>query len=79
MSKVRKALALPASDWLLIAQAWMWLGAVEAGLSCLRLQRLLRIIQRPRDAPTGSREQGELQPEVPERVAYCVGLATRLH
>jgi hypothetical protein len=79
MSKLRKALALTASDWLLIAQAWTWLGAVEAGLSCLPLQKLLRIIQRPRNAPTVSRELGELQLVIPERVAYCVGLATRLH
>jgi hypothetical protein len=79
MSKLRKALALPASDWCLIAQAWIWLVAVEVGLSCLPLQKLLRIIQRPGNDSTGTNEQAAPQRVVPERVAYCVGLAARLH
>jgi hypothetical protein len=78
MSKLRKALALSASDWLLIAQALMWFVAVEVGLRCLVLQKLLQIIQRPGNATTGSTEQGEPR-VVPERVAYCVGLAARVH
>lgn len=78
MSKLRKCLALSASDWLLIAQAWILFVAVKVGLSFLRLQKLLRIIQwtgRPRRDATG---QGELSSAIPERVAYCVDLAARL-
>ena len=79
MSKLRKAFALSASDWVLIAQAWTWFGALEVGLSCLSFQRLLRIVQRPGNLRTGTKQEGEPHRAIPERVAYCVGLAARLH
>jgi hypothetical protein len=79
MSRLRKAFALSARDWFLVAQAWMWFGVVEVGLRCLPLQKLLRIIQRPGNTPTVTKKQREPQRAVPERVAYCVGLAGRLH
>jgi hypothetical protein len=79
MTKLRKALALSASDWLLIAQAWMWFGAVEVGLSFLPLQKLLRVIQRPGRSRKGARGEGELHRTIPERAARCVELAARLH
>lgn len=80
MSKLRKAFALSASDWLLVTKAWMWFGAIEVGLSCMPIQNLLRIIQRQTKLRTSTRkkeEEKEPQRPSPERVAYCVGLAAR--
>ena len=79
MSRLRKALALSASDWLLIAQAWMWFRAVEVGLRCLSLQKMLRIIQRSRKPQPGPTRERELCRALPERMSYCVGMAARLH
>jgi hypothetical protein len=79
MSRLRKAFALSASDWLLIAQTWLWFVAVEVGLGCLPLQKLLRIIQRPGKAQRGTKREEEPRHATPERLAYCVGLTTRLH
>ena len=78
MAKLRKALALSASDWLLIAQAWLWFGAVEVGLSFLPLRKLLRIIQRPGRPRRSARGEGELHRAIPERAARCVEVAARL-
>jgi hypothetical protein len=78
MSKARKALALSASDWVLVTKAWMWFGAIEVGLSCVPIQNLLRIIQRQTKLRTSPREKEPPRP-TPERVAYCVGLAARMH
>lgn len=82
MSKVRKALALSASDWVLVTKAWMWFAAIEIGLSCVPIQNLLRLIQGQAKLRTSTREQEERrkpQRPTPERVAYCVGLAARMH
>lgn len=78
MPKLRIAFALSASDWLLVTKAWMWFGAIEVGLSCMPIQNLLRIIQRQTKLRTRTREKEPLRP-TPERVAYCVGLAARMH
>jgi Transglutaminase-like superfamily len=77
MSKLRKTLALSASDWLLIVRAWMWFGAVEVGLRFLPLQKLLRVIQR--SARPFAKGEGAPHRANPERVARCVELAARLH
>ena len=79
MNKVRKALALPASDWLLIAQAWLWFAAVEIGLCCLSLRTLLRIIQWRGRAGTATMEEWQPHQAIPQRAADCVELASRLH
>ena len=84
MSNLRKAFALSVSDWILIAQAWLWFGLVEVGLNCLSLKKLLQIIQRERDGQAGNEEDDDNQEKVPrrptpERVAFCAGLAARLH
>ena len=82
MSKLRKAFALSASDWVLVTKAWIWFGVVEVGLSCLPIQSLLRIIQRQTKLRTSTKkkeEEKEPQRPSPERVAYCVGLAARMH
>ena len=78
MAKLRKALALSASEWLLIAQAWLWFAAVEVGLRCMSLRTLLRIILplgRPR---TVTKDEEEARGRVPQRAADCVELAARL-
>lgn len=84
MSNLRKAFALSVSDWILIAQACMWFGLVEVGLNCLSLKKLLQIIQREKDGQAGKERNNDSQEKglrrlTPERVAYCAGLAARLH
>lgn len=80
MSNLRKAFVLSVSDWILIAQAWIWFGLVEVGLNCLSLKKLLQIIQREGDGQAiDEKQEKELRRPTPERVAYCAGLAARLH
>lgn len=80
MSNLRKAFVLSVSDWILIAQAWIWFGLVEVGLNCLSLKKLLRIVQREKDGQAvDEKQEKELHRPTPERVAYCAGLAARLH
>jgi hypothetical protein len=79
MYKLRKALALSALEWLLIAQAWMWFAAVEVGLRCMSLRTLLRIIQPLGNPRTATKEERETHRAVPQRAAKCVELASRLH
>jgi hypothetical protein len=74
--KLRKAFQLSASDWLLVIQAVGWFAAVEFGLRVLKLKTLLAILQSDRLA---DREGSDRAPTNPERLGYCVELASRLH
>ena len=80
MSKLRRVFALSASDWVLLAQAWMWFVVVEVGLTCLPFQKALRVIQRTGIQRTFTAKEGiQVHSTIPERAAYCVGLAARAH
>lgn len=74
--KLRKAFQLSASDWLLVIQAVGWFAVVEFGLRVLKLKTLLALLQSGRQA---DREGCGRAPTSPERVGYCVDLASRLH
>jgi hypothetical protein len=74
--KLRKASQLSASDWLLVIQAVGWFAVVEFGLRVLKLKTLLAVLQSKRQA---DREGCARAPTSPERVGYCVELASRLH
>jgi hypothetical protein len=74
--KLRKASQLSASDWLLVIHAVGWFAVVEFGLRVLKLKTLLAILQSDRRA---DREGSNRAPAKPERVGYCVELASRLH
>jgi hypothetical protein len=74
--KLRKAFQLSASDWLLVIQAVGWFAVVEFGLRVLKLKTLLALLQNDRQA---DREGCARAPTNPERVGYCVELASRLH
>jgi hypothetical protein len=74
--KLRKALALSASDWLLIVQAIMWFAVVEFGLLLVQLKTLLSILSRGKPFDRENYTQSSM---VAERAAYCVELASRLY
>jgi len=74
--RLRKALDLSASDWVLIAQATLWFAAVEFGLRFLPLRTVLAQLHHQR--PSGQETCGPTS-AIPERAAYCVELASRLY
>jgi hypothetical protein len=75
-TKLRRALELSASDWLMIIQATGWFAAIEIGLRVLKLRTLLNILGN--EKRNWQRGHDELCPSL-ERVAYCVELASRFH
>jgi hypothetical protein len=74
--KLRKAFQISASEWLLVIQAMGWFAVVEFGLRVLKLKTLLALLQNDRRT---EREGCERTPTSPERVGYCVEVASRLH
>ncbi len=74
MSKLRKALALSASDWLTVAQAAGWFAVVELGLGCLPVRTIMWISRRRAASHWRHDEDGQAA----QRVAYCVEVAARL-
>ena len=76
MPKLRKAFALSASDWLLIAQASFWFAVVEVGLCAVQLRTLLAILQG--EEPSNRESYGQSSADL-ERAGYCIELVSRLH
>lgn len=76
ISKLRKARALPASDWLLLARAWGWLLVIDLGLRILPFKALHdRLALRPvAPAPPPGEEAAAIR-----RAAQMVDRARRLH
>ena len=76
MSKLRRALELSASDWLLLLQAAFWFAVVEFGLRTFQFGVLVDFLRPERllDQIGFSRQSSGAQ-----RAAYCVELASRLH
>jgi Transglutaminase-like superfamily len=79
MPRLRKVLALSAFDVLLIFQAILWFAVVEFGLRFLSLRTLLAILHVEKRSARNSHSEPPLVAfGTPERVAYCVELASRL-
>jgi hypothetical protein len=78
--KLRKALALSASDWHLIVQATLWFCVVELGLRLLQFRNVLALLhgEKRSDRNSHSLPSGVATCS-PERAGYCVELASRLH
>jgi hypothetical protein len=76
LPRLSKALALSASDWLLIAQATLWSALIEFGLHFLPLRTVLPKVHRERRS---GREACDPMSAIPERAAYCVEVASRLY
>lgn len=75
MPRLRKVLALPSSDWLLIVQAGAYFLALDLGLRVFNLRTLLTILERgKRTQSRGSTKRSAS----PEHVARCVELASRV-
>jgi hypothetical protein len=78
--RLRKALGLSASDWLVIVQATLWFAVVEFGLRLLQLKTVLAILNGEKRSVRNSHSQPSVVASgSPERAAYCVELASRLH
>jgi Transglutaminase-like superfamily len=78
--RLRKALALSASDCLLIIQATLWFAVVELGLRLLQLRTVFAILhEEKRSARKSLSQPVGVAADIPEHVGYCVELASRLH
>ena len=80
MPRLRKAFALSALDWLLIVQATLWFAVVELALRLLQFRTVLAILHEEKRSARNSHSQAFVVASgSPERTAYCVELASRLH
>ena len=80
MPRLRKAFALSALDWLLIVQATLWFAVVEFGLCLLQFRNVLAMLHGAKRSARNSHSQPSVVASgSPERAAYCVELASRLH